>query len=156
LVGEKKLAFESLIGISNQRLLRKLCPECKQAYAPKKELLRKFGLPAEKAKVLYRPGKVQYNKRGKPFTCEHCQGAGFVGRTGVFEMITIDEPLREAMKKSESLSDISSMFRGAKMLYLQEQALKKVIEGTTSINEMVRVFTKSGNRKQKNRNQNSK
>jgi len=71
LVGDRSLTAKTLLGVSSQRMLRKLCDECKQAYAPNKELLRKFSLPAEKAKVLYRPGKVVYDKRGKPSTCEN-------------------------------------------------------------------------------------
>ncbi len=155
LVGDKDLATIPLLGISNQRLLRKLCEECKQAYGPNRELLRKFSIPAKKAKVFYRAGKVQYDKRGRPVICENCQGTGFVGRTGVFEIITIDDRLREAIKQAESLSEIGSLFRGAKMLYLQEQALRKVITGTTSINEMVRVLSKSKKQKTKNRNKNT-
>jgi len=149
LVDDKTLATDVLLGISNQRLLRKLCEECKQAYGPNRELLRKFSIPPEKAKLLYRPGKVQYDKRGRPVMCENCQGTGFVGRTGVFEIITIDDKLRKVIKQSESLSEIGSQFRAAKMLYLQERTLRKVISGTTAINEMVRVLSKS--RKQKNK-----
>ncbi len=141
LVGDRKLVAEALLGISSQRLLRKLCDVCKQAYEPNKELLRKFNIPAEKAKVLYRAGKVVYSKRGKPRTCENCQGTGFVGRMGIFEIIIMNDELRKAVIQSKSLSDIATQFRRAKMLYLQEQALKKVVAGTTSINEMVRVFS---------------
>jgi type II secretory ATPase GspE/PulE/Tfp pilus assembly ATPase PilB-like protein len=141
LVGDRKLAAEALLGISSQRLLRKLCDECKQAYEPNKELLRKFNIPAEKAKVLYRAGKVVYSKRGKPRTCENCQGTGFVGRMGIFEIIIMTDELRKAVIQSKSLSEIATQFRRAKMLYLQEQALKKVVGGTTSVNEMVRVFS---------------
>jgi len=141
LVGDRNLAVENLLGISNQRLLRKLCDECKQAYGPNRELLRKFNIPAEKAKVFYRPGKVIYPKHGKPITCEDCQGTGFLGRTGVFETITIDDELRNAIKQAKSLSEIGNQFRRAKMLYLQEQALRKVVGGTTSINEVVRILS---------------
>jgi len=147
LVGDRNPATETLLGVSNQRLLRKLCNECKQAYAPNRELLRKFNIPADKTKLLYRPGKMLYSKHGKPRICENCQGTGFVGRTGVFEIIMIDKQLREAIRQSKSLSEISSQFRSAKMLYLQEQALRQVIAGTTAINEMVRVFSKPGRQK---------
>ena len=143
LVGNRNLATEVLLGISNQRLLRKLCEECKQAYEPNKELLRKFNVPAEKAKVLYRAGKVQYDKRGRPSTCENCQGTGFVGRMGVFETIMINDELRNVIRQSNSLAEISTQFRRAKMLYLQEQALRRVIAGTTAIDEMVRVLSAS-------------
>ena len=141
LVGDKNLVAETLVGISAQRLLRKLCERCKQGYEPNRELLRKFNIPAEKAKALYRAGKMVYNKRGKGTTCEDCQGTGFVGRTGIFETIIIDNRLREVVKQSESLSQIGTEFRRAKMIYLQEQALRMVVAGETAINEMVRVFS---------------
>lgn len=142
LVGDRNLAAGTLLGISSQRLLRKLCEECKQAYEPNKELLKKFNIPADKAKVLYRAGKAIYSKHGKPIPCEHCQEIGFVGRMGIFEMVIINDQLRNVIRQSTSLSDIATQFRRAKMLYLQEQALKKVVAGTTSINEMVRVLSK--------------
>ena len=152
-VGNKNIVADTLIGISSQRLLRILCDECKEAYAPDKELFRKFNIPAEKTKVLYRTGKVQYDKHGKPSTCEHCQGTGYYGRTGVFEIITINDDLRKVIKKSKSLPEIGSQFRRAKMLYLQEQALRKVIAGKIAINEMIRVLTTS---KTKRANQNGR
>ncbi len=147
LVADKKTAVESLLGISNQRLVRKLCDDCKQAYMPDKELLRKFNISAQKAKPFYRAGKVQYDKHGKPSTCETCQGTGFLGRMGAFEIIFLDKNLKKAIIPLESLSEIGRQFRHAKMRYLQEQTLRKVITGKTSINEMVRVFSK--NKKQK-------
>ncbi len=147
LVGDRNLALDGLIGISCQRLLRKLCEECKQAYEPKKEVTRKFNIPAEKAKVLYRAGKVQYSKHGKPRTCENCQGTGFVGRTGVFEIIMIDDELRRSIKESKSLSEIDAQFKRAKMAYLQERALKNVIDGKTAMNEVVQIFSKSKKKK---------
>jgi len=149
LVGDRNLVAETLSGISNQRLLRKLCSECKQAYEPNKELLRKFNIPPERAKVLYRPGKVQYTKHGKPTTCENCQGTGFVGRTGVFEIITINDLLKDTIKQAKAMSEISTQFRRAKMLYLREQAMRKVIDGTTAINEMVRILSTSKKQKVK-------
>ena len=149
LVGDRNLALDGLIGISCQRLLRKLCEKCKEAYEPKKEVLRKFNLPAEKAKVLYRAGTVQYSKHGKPRTCENCQGTGFVGRTGVFEIIIIDDELRRSIKESKSLSEIDAQFKRAKMAYLQERALKNVIDGKTAMNEVVQIFSKSKKKKEK-------
>ena len=148
MVGDKKLIAETLVGISNQRMMRMLCDECKQGYAPNKELLKKFNLPAEKAKVLYRPGKEVYDKRGKPSVCDACQGTGFVGRTGVFEMVVLTEELRKALRQVKQLPELGMHFRRAKMLYLQEQALRKVIAGKTAINEVLRVL--SSGKKQNN------
>ena len=142
-VGNKGVVADTLLGISNQRLVRILCDECKQAYAPDKELFRKFNIAAEKTKVLYRTGKVQYDKHGKPSPCEHCQGTGYFGRTGVFEIVTLNEELRNAMKQSKSLPEIGMQFRRSKMLYLQEQTLRKVISGKIAINEMIRVLSTS-------------
>jgi type II secretory ATPase GspE/PulE/Tfp pilus assembly ATPase PilB-like protein len=149
LVGNRNLATEALLGISCQRLLRKLCDQCKQAYEPNKELLRKFNIPADKAKVLYRAGKVVYDKRGRPSTCENCQGTGFVGRMGIFETIMINDELKNVVRQSQSLSEINTQFRRAKMIYLQEQALRRVIAGTTAIDEMVRVLSTSDKQKTK-------
>lgn len=143
MVGDKKAIAETLIGISNQRMMRTLCEECKQGYAPNKELLKKFNLPAEKAKVLYRPGKEVYDKRGKASVCDHCQGTGFVGRVGVFEMIVLTDELRRAIRQVKQLPELGMQFRRAKMLYLQEQALRRVIAGKTAINEVLRVLSSS-------------
>jgi type II secretory ATPase GspE/PulE/Tfp pilus assembly ATPase PilB-like protein len=140
LVGDKKLVAQTVLGVSNQRLMRKLCENCKQGYTPNTELLKKFNLPAEKAKVLYRPGKEVYDKKGKPSTCDKCQGTGFVGRTGVFELIMLTDELRAAVREVKQLPELGMQFRRAKMLYLQEQALRKAIAGTTAVNEMVRVL----------------
>lgn len=143
LVGDRNLVAETLLCASNQRLLRKLCEECKQGYAPDKELFKKFNITAEKTKVLYRAGKVQYDKHGKPLTCEHCQGTGYYDRTGIFELVVMNDALRQAVRKSKSLPEIGAQFRRAKMLYLQEQVLRKVIAGAASINEMIRVLSTS-------------
>jgi general secretion pathway protein E len=147
-VGDKGIVASTLLGVSNQRLLRILCDECKQAYAPDKELFRKFNITAEKTKVLHRAGKVQYDKHGKPFTCDHCQGTGFYGRSGVFELVTLNDELRKVIQRSKSLPEISTQFRRAKMLYLQEQSLRKVITGSVSINEMIRVLSPAKSKKQ--------
>ena len=146
-VGDRNLTVGTLLGVSNQRLLRKLCGECKQAYAPDKELFKKFNINAEKTKVLYRAGKVLYDKRGKASTCENCQGTGHFGRTGVFEIITLNNELRKALIQTKSLPEIGTQFRRAKMLYLQEQSLRRVISGTVAINEMIRVLSKPRTKK---------
>ena len=149
LVGDRNLIAETLLCVSNQRLLRKLCEECKQGYAPDKELFKKFNITADKTKVLYRAGKVQYDKHGKPLTCEHCQGTGYFDRTGIFELVVMNDALRQAVLKAKSLPEIGAQFRRAKVLYLQEQVLRRVIAGTASINEMIRVLSTSKAKKPK-------
>ncbi|MHC4742576.1 MAG: GspE/PulE family protein [Planctomycetota bacterium] len=143
LVGDRALATDPLLGLCNQRLVRKLCPECKQAYAPKPELFRKFNINPEKTKALYRAGKVIYDKHGKPSDCEECQGTGYIGRTAVFETIMITPELKKVVRNAKSLPEIGTNFRRAKMLYIQEQALRKVMAGITAIDEMIRVLSAS-------------
>ena len=140
-IPDRNLLAETLVGVLNQRLVRKLCTECRQAYQPNPGLLKKLNIPAEKIKVFYRPGEIEYDKHGKPILCENCQGTGYVGRTGIFETVVINNELREMIKRAKSLQEISSQFRHSGMLYMQEQSIKKVAEGVTSINEVIREFS---------------
>ncbi len=146
MIPEKNMVIEALAGISNQRLVRKLCSECRQAYQPNQGLLRKLNIPADKIKLFYRPGEIEYDKHGKPLLCENCQGTGFVGRTGIFETVMFDEKLKEGLKQAKSLQEISSLFRKAGMLYMQEQAIKSVAKGLTSINEVIRELSGNQNK----------
>jgi type II secretory ATPase GspE/PulE/Tfp pilus assembly ATPase PilB-like protein len=141
LVADKDLVTETLTAIINQRLVRKLCTECRQAYQPNQGLFKKFNIPSDKIKVLYRPGEIEYDKHGKPIVCDNCQGTGFIDRTGIFETIVINDELRQIIKTAKSLKEIASHFRRAWMFYLQEQSIKKVSEGITSINEVIRKFS---------------
>jgi len=143
LVPDKNLVADNLIGILNQRLVRKLCTKCRQAYQPNPDLLKKLNIPADKIKLLYRPGEIEYTRRGKPILCENCQGTGFYGRTGIFEMIIIDDKLRAKIKQAKTMQEIAGSFRQAGMLYMQEQSIKKAADGTTSINEIIREFSSS-------------
>jgi type II secretory ATPase GspE/PulE/Tfp pilus assembly ATPase PilB-like protein len=104
-------------------------------------MLRKFNIPADKIKQFYRPGEAQYDKRGKPRLCEHCQGTGFFGREAIFEFIFLTDEIRKLLKQARSKTDIANIFRHARMLYLQEQAIRKVAAGATSINEVIRAMS---------------
>lgn len=147
LVEDRNLLAETLIGISNQRLVRILCEQCKQAYQPNPDLLRKFNLPVDKIQVLYRPEGYLYDKKGRASLCDHCQGTGYYGRTGIFEMILITDELRKVLAEAKSIQDIANSFRRSGMLYMQEQSLKKVVNGVTAINEVVREFTPQNSKK---------
>lgn len=140
-VEDKQLVGETLTAILNQRLVRILCTECRQPYQPNQALLKKFNIPATDAGTWYRPGEIEYDKHGKPIVCQHCQGTGFYGRTGLFETIRLDESLRKAVAQAANAQEAVAAFRRAGMLYLQEQAIKKVMQGITSINEIVRIFS---------------
>ncbi|MHC5119397.1 MAG: GspE/PulE family protein [Planctomycetota bacterium] len=139
-VGDKKLVADTLTAVTNQRLVRKLCMDCRIPYQPNPALFKKFNLPADETHTFHRPGEIEYDKHGKPIVCETCQGTGFYGRIGLFETIRIDDELREVIRQAKSSQEIASAFRRAKMLYIQEQAIKKVSAGITSINEVIRSF----------------
>ena len=142
LVGDKTLVAKSLLAVGNQRLVRVLCTQCKQAYKPDAAMMRKLNLPADK--VLYRPPEPQVDKRGHPIICLHCQGTGYVGRTGVFEWLAVDDGLREVLRRSTSMSDIHSYLHKKGGLGLQTQALQKVLDGVTSIQEVARAVRGDG------------
>lgn len=141
LVGDKVLVAETLTAVINQRLVRTLCPDCRQPYQPNQALFKKFNIPANEVGMFYRPGEIEYDKHGKPIVCEKCQGTGFYGRTGMFETIRITDDLREVIKNAKSSQEITTAFRKAGMLYMQEQSIKKVTMGITSINEVIRNFS---------------
>jgi type II secretory ATPase GspE/PulE/Tfp pilus assembly ATPase PilB-like protein len=123
--------------VSSQRLVRVLCQECKQAYKPDPQMLRKLNLPADK--TLFRPPEPTYDKHGNPIICQACQGSGYVGRTGVFDWLTVDDGLREVIRRSTSMDEIRNYALKKGGLGLQAQALQKVLDGVTSIQEVARV-----------------
>ncbi|MBC8378533.1 MAG: Flp pilus assembly complex ATPase component TadA [Planctomycetes bacterium] len=140
-IGDKNLLAGTLCAVLNQRLVRTLCDECRQAYQPNPALFKKFNIPADEVRTFYRPGEIEYDKHGKPIVCEKCQGSGFYGRTGLFETIRIDDTLRETLRNAKTNQDIATAFRKAGMLYMQEQSIKKVAYSITSINEVIRNFS---------------
>ncbi len=139
-VPDKKLAAQQLQAITGQRLVRKLCKECHEAYIPDANILKKLNLSAGKVKHLYRPpSEVFYDKKGNPILCEDCQGSGYVGRTAIFEILMVSDEIRKLIATGAPVSEIKTQCRKEKILYLQEQALRAVISGATSIKEVLRV-----------------
>lgn len=142
MVKDNQKAAQALLGITNQRLLRKLCTECRQAYAPNADLLKKLNLPADKIKRFYRPPtEFEYDKQGNPILCDQCQGTGYLGLTAVYELLIVTDAVRQLISENAPFNNIRTQCRKEKMMYLQEQALRKVIDGTTSIQEVMRVTT---------------
>lgn len=140
LAGDPELVARSLKGIMAQKLMRKLCPSCREAYSPDAQLLKRLNLPTEKIKQFHRPpSKPLADEKGRPIICSTCGGTGYFGRVGAFEVLTITDELRDLIKQDSGISQIRSACRKKRMLYLQEQALRRVIEGVTSVNEVVRI-----------------
>jgi len=141
-VGNNTLVADTLAAVINQRLVRKLCPDCRQSYQPNPALFKKFNISPDDAGTFYRPGEIAYDKHGRAVACENCQGTGFFGRIGLFETIRVDDKLKEVIRKAKSVKEITSAVRRSGMLYMQEQSIKKVAAGITSINEVIRSFSK--------------
>ncbi len=132
---------DSLRATISQKLIRALCPKCKEAYRPNPKVVEKLGLP-EEAKILYRPPKALTEEELAQglVPCEECGGTGFLGRRAIFEYIELTDPIREAIKGKASASDLKAIARKEGMLTLQKDGLRLVIEGATSLDELQRTF----------------
>ena len=138
--GDAARAMAILRGVLCQALVRKLCPACRQSYRPDRQLLAKANIPAGGVERFYRPPKPgRVDEKGKLIVCPTCQNTGYVGRTGVFELLEVTDEIRKLVADQAPLSRIKAACRKNNMQYLQEVALQKVIEGITGIQEVIRV-----------------
>ncbi len=137
-VDDPRTVGEGLGAILAQRLVRRLCHTCRVAYSPDPAALKKLNLPADKVGELFRAsGKVM--DKDKEIVCPDCHGLGYRGRVGVFEVMIVDGPAAKYIAANE-LDTLRLHLRKQKMLYLQEAALAKVVDGTTDIKEVTRVM----------------
>ena len=125
----------SITAILGQRLARRLCPECKEAYKPNPEFLKKAGLPVNKIESFSRPPK-------EPTNCPNCGDLGYKGRIGVFEFLGISERIQDLIRDSAAVSAIRNEARKNGMLSMREEGLRLVIHGLTSMDEIQRVVRK--------------
>lgn len=139
LTGDPKEVAEGLGAVFAQRLVRRLCHTCRVPYSPDPSALKKLNLPADKVSELFRAsGKVM--AKDKEVTCPDCHGLGYRGRVAVFEVMVIDKAAAKYLAAGE-LDSLRLHLRKQKMLYLQEAALTKVVDGTTDIKEVTRVMS---------------
>jgi len=127
---ERYLITSTVNGVLSQRLVRRLCTHCKTPVQPPPELLRDSGL----ARVLP-AGAPIYEARG----CEHCRGTGYQGRTGIHELLVVDEAMRSAILQGNDASALQAVAVKAGMHTLYEDGLRKVAAGVTSLDELLRV-----------------
>lgn len=130
---EPFMLASSISAVLGQRLARRLCPKCKEAYRPNPELLKQAGLPADKVEKLYRPPK------NRSEVCTHCGGVGFRGRIGVFELLAVNDRMRDLIRDKAPASAMSAEARKNGMLYMREEGLRLVVRGVTSADELMRV-----------------
>lgn len=136
-VGDAGKAAGVLRGVIAQRLARSLCENCRVPYAPPADMLTKLGLPADKVKQLFKKGG-QVLIRNKPEICPVCQGIGYKGQTGLFEVFRIGAKERE-MIVAGNWSGLRAEFRKQQLPDIQQAALRKAVMGVTSIEEISRV-----------------
>jgi general secretion pathway protein E len=137
------MVADAVSAILGQRLVRLLCPKCKVRYKPNPDLLRKANMPIDKIKYFYRPPETPEEGRksdsGEPETCDHCVGTGYYGRTGIFELLVITDHIRDLIRDNPNLNSIRQEAVKNGMKYLQEDGLRQIIDGKTSIQELMRV-----------------
>lgn len=133
----------ALSAILGQRLVRLLCPECKVKYKPNPDILRKVNLPADKIKYFYKPpsknGEKDDEEEEGSTGCEKCGGTGYHGRTGIFELLIINDKLRELIRDNPNLNAIRQEAAKTGMRFIFEDGLRQVVEGATSVQELLRV-----------------
>jgi general secretion pathway protein E len=137
LVGDVKTAVKSLRVVMNQRLVRQVCPNCRQAYQPTAEQLRKMNLPPDKVEQLFQAsGKIQV--KNKIEDCPVCGGTGYFAQIGIFQVMIVTDAIRRLLMAGD-LKGALAEARRDKMLFQQESALRRVVEGATTIDEVARV-----------------
>jgi type IV pilus assembly protein PilB len=137
-VGDAKLVAAGLRGVVTQKLIRILCPDCRLAYKPKGEFLKKLGLPEDVSALYRKPPDVQEGAPVEP--CENCGGVGYLGRTAMFELLENTDGMSQVISAKPDAASIRSQMKKDKMTTLQQDGLRLVAEGRTSLEELQRVF----------------
>jgi type II secretory ATPase GspE/PulE/Tfp pilus assembly ATPase PilB-like protein len=138
-VGDPNLAGEGLRGVIAGKLLRKLCVNCRVAYPPAPDQLKALGLPADRVKQLYKKGG-QVLIKNKPEVCPVCNGIGYVGQEGIFEVFPLGAEERSLIKKGD-FAGLQVELRKKQYPSISQAAKRKLVDGLTSIEELQRVST---------------
>lgn len=132
---ETFLISSTVVSILAQRLIRTICPECRQAYMPNRRIARAIGIDDETLK-----NHVFHRGVG----CGACHGTGYHGRTALHELLILNEEVREAIlerKTSHEVRQISC--ESTDLLSLMENGVYKVLKGLTTVDEVYRVAPRS-------------
>ena len=119
----------SLIATVGQRLMRRLCPSCRKSYHVTKELATELGLPKNSNATLY-----------KPAGCPECDQTGYRGRLCVMELLRMNDSIRDLVLAHKSASTLRDAAIASRMTTIQESAKARVLDGTTSVEELRRVI----------------
>jgi len=130
------------------RLVRKLCEACRQPFQPAPQLLQKLGIPPSRVAVLYKhfeppPPEQRVDQKGRPIEieiCKKCGGVGYLGRTAIFEMLIVDDALRQALRTQPTPDNLLRAARAGGHRTMQEEGIVLVAQGTTSLQELQRAL----------------
>jgi len=124
------MVASSVQAVMAQRLIRRVCPKCKEPHEYSERYLAAVGLRPEDVE-----GITLYRGKG----CYHCSGTGYRGRIGIFEVMEMNEELRELAFRKAPTTEIRDKARSYGMLTLMEDGLRKVMAGVSTIEEVIRV-----------------
>ncbi len=128
------LVSSSVAAVMAQRLVRRLCSRCKEAHTPTATELESVGLPA---------GLVEGTTVYRAVGCDHCRRTGYSGRIGIFELLEMSPDLREAVFTNEATGRLREIaISSGGMRSLRADGHRKILDGTTSIEEIMRVLSK--------------
>jgi len=130
---EPFLVTSSVIGILAQRLVRQVCDECREPCVPDEESLNNIGITSE-----MRSDKEIYRGTG----CKVCLNTGYQGRTGMFELMIMDDTIRNLILKTSDSNTIKREAVNQGMITLRQDGVMKVLDGVTSVEEVLRVTQK--------------
>jgi general secretion pathway protein E len=131
---EPYLISSTVVGVVAQRLVRTICPHCRQTHAPSegtvswRELQRMVGGPVK-----------LYRGRG----CEKCLETGYLGRSGISELLLVDEQIKDLIVRQENAHSIKRQAVDKGMMTLRQDGLRKAVEGVTTLEEVYRVTQNS-------------
>jgi type IV pilus assembly protein PilB len=125
---EPYLISASLNGVLAQRLVRRICEHCKEEY-----------VPTDEVKQALAKARVEIDKLYRGKGCDHCRKTGYSGRCGIYEMLVLDDPLRDLVATRPSVTDLRRSCRDQGMVSLRDDGVRKVRRGTTTIEEVLRA-----------------
>ena len=148
LAGDKRLFAQTVHCVVGQRLVRRLCDECKVPVQVKPQMIQKLGGDPKKTNRIYNayklpPVEQRVDENGKPIEmlpCKHCGGIGYLGRIAMYEMINITPQIREALVKQPKLDTIRKLANETGDLPMLRQGYRLVLMGITTISEVQRIM----------------
>jgi type II secretory ATPase GspE/PulE/Tfp pilus assembly ATPase PilB-like protein len=139
---DKLAAVNALRMIIAERLVRILCPTCKIPYQPDEGTLKRLNLPVGRNLQSFKANTAPLvDKKGNRIICPDCGGTGFHGRTGIFEVLVIDDEVKKAIQGNANENQIKAIARKQNMILLVEHGIRKFASGITAINEVTRVLS---------------